>query len=636
MSLEKILGKSRSSLILMHPTSLPDPEGRAYGIGELGSEAFRFIDFLRDSGVHCWQILPLGHTGYMNSPYQTFSRCAGSPFLISIERLRDVGDLSDADHDAYVQGVGESDMTASRADYGWLFHHKLGQGWQDENAVLRQAFAGFQERDADDPRRKEYEAFLEKHNHQSGGWLQDYTEYMAIKENMGHAPWSEWDSDFRECAIFRKKRDKLLEKKPEIAKSIDFYRYLQFCFFNQWFAIRDYAHEQGRKIIGDMPWYVGYDSADVWANRSAFQLDEKGTPLFVAGVPPDYFSETGQLWGNPLYDWFHPNSVDWWENAVGFLLETVDVVRLDHFRAIDTYWKIPQEWASRKKNALEGYWGKGPGHELLKALQMRLHQGGRLPSAQLPLIAEDLGFLDPLYASPEEYPKDWNPKARYKVDTSFRILLEDNGPSLQPAFDIEKGEYSTRIGVDHLMEEYGLPFMAVAHFGFDGSDRHNPETAAKDCVLYTGTHDNDTTLGWYLERTKKAVEEACEKRKKHKDALKEGLEKNEPPQGEENGERPQEDPDLIQDVLGKVVHIDKKLPQYDVVWELIEMTLHSDAALAGAPMQDILGLGTEARMNLPGDQSREWWNWRMKPEQSDYSKLTEKISDLLNRTHRRE
>jgi 4-alpha-glucanotransferase len=627
-----MLGRKRAGLVLLHPSCLPDPAGAAYGIGELGGEAFRFVDFLADAGVLAWQLLPLGHTGYMNSPYQTFSRCAGSPYLVSVEKLREAGDLSSADHDAYVERVRASGSRPERADFGWLFRNKLGGCWKDSDAVLRRAFEGFEKRGPSDPRRRAYDAFQAQHGHELGGWLSDYAEYMAIKENLGHKPWSQWPAEFREATDWRKNQDRLLRENPEIARSVDFYRWLQFVFFEQWFAVRDHAHARGRLLIGDAPWYVGHDSADVWANRNVFQLDEKGTPLFVAGVPPDYFSKTGQLWGNPLYDWFKPESIDWWMNAIEFLLTTVDIVRLDHFRAIDTYWKIPWDWAQREKTATEGCWGKGPGFELLKSLQIRLQQRGRLSStSQLPIIAEDLGFLDPLFATPAEYPPDWNPHARFQVDAAFRLLLEDQGPSLQPAFNLESGEYSTRVGVDHLLDEYGLPFMAVSHFGFEGSDRHHPETAAEGCVLYTGTHDNNTTVGWYMDLMAPRVEEKRLERKRHLDELNRQIREN---GGDGHPQHEPPDGDTIIDVFKTPVLVDRPLPQRDVAWEVIERTMHGRAGLAGSTMQDLLGLGAEARLNLPGDQSREWWVWRMRGDQARYGDLAGRLRALMEKSGR--
>lgn len=636
MSFKNILGQERCSLVLMHPTSLPDPEGAAYGVGEIGSEAFRFAEFLRDAGVGAWQILPLGHTGYMNSPYQTFSRFAGSPYLISVEKLLAVGDLTRAAHDEYVRAA--RDIPAGRSDFGWLFYYKLGGNWEAP-AVLRRAFEHFMTRQDGHVRREAFNAFCAKGNKEFGGWLTNYAEYMGIKEFHNHICWADWPAEFRDVHQWRKHRPDLLAHHSELKKTITFYQYLQFIFFEQWQNLKKHVNTCGRRIVGDIPWYVGYDSSDVWANREVFELDFEGRPLNVAGVPPDYFSATGQLWGNPLYNWENPATFAWWLDAVSFLLAQVDVLRLDHFRAIDSYWKIPFDWAEREKTAVQGCWGKAPGHKLLAALTERLKTEGRTgKNGQLPMIAEDLGFLDPLYPAPEQYPDGWNWDSRFRVTDAFmnemvairdaaheavrknNALAAENGnggngenggngvQSVEPAvpntlglaFSPLTGEYSTRKGVDVLLEEFRVPRMEVLQFCIEGGGLHGVRNACGNFILYTGTHDNDTALGWYRTHVSRRMEHALK-----------------------NGHFIE-----VADPLDRPVQIGKVSVLRDASWEMIQHAFESPAPCAGAPMQDLLGLGSEARMNLPGDNQGAWWGWRAERHAVDYPALCAALRQL--------
>ncbi|MBN1868552.1 4-alpha-glucanotransferase [Candidatus Sumerlaeota bacterium] len=607
MALEKLLGRDRSSLILLHPSSLPDPEGRAYGIGELGSEAWRFADFLFESGTAAWQVLPLGHTGYMNSPYQTFSRFAGSPYLVSVERLLEAGDLTVENHDAYVEAA--RGCAGDRADFGWLYRNKLGSNWDDSNAVLRQAYRGFKSRPADDARAARFRDFCDPEHSYSGKWLADYAEYMALKESCGQRPWSEWDEDLRYVERWRTSRDAVLERTPSLVESIEFFKYLQFVFWEQWEGLRKRMRELGRTIIGDIPWYVGHDSADVWANREVFDLDSDAMPNRVAGVPPDYFSEDGQLWGNPLYDWDNPRAVEWWTNSIEHLLRLTDLVRIDHFRAADSYWKVPQKWARDKKNARNGCWAKGPGAALLGAIRDRLMTTKRIVAdSPIPIIAEDLGYLDPLYATPEDYPEHFAKENRFKVDDDFRALMKSAAEALGAAFDPKTGEYSTRKGVDLLLAEFSLPSMRVLQFGFESVVPDEQGVSDVNVVVYTGTHDNDTVRGWYeesLAHEANSSQEGEEKIDLRIDRALECVGISAGATSSENGTRTR-----------------------DVCRDLLRIAFGSQSVLAGAPVQELLRLGSEARMNLPGDCSRSWWVWRATREQMDYPKLSAELGAL--------
>ena len=607
MTLKKLLGRERSSLILLHPSSFPDPEGRPYGIGEIGSQAVRFIDFLLESGTLAWQILPLGHTGYMNSPYQTFSRFAGSPYLISVELLLESGDLSQEEHDAYVARARE--LPNTQTDFGWLYRNKLGGGWEDSGAVLRQAYFGFKRRGEQDPRVVQFGEFCAPGHAHSGKWVVDYAEYMALKEHHGQRPWSEWHDCCRFVERWRAEREGMLAQTPALAQSVEFFKYLQFIFCEQWRRLRLKMRERGRLLIGDIPWYVGHDSADVWANREVFDLDADGMPQHVAGVPPDYFSNDGQLWGNPLYNWDNPRTTEWWIDSIEHLLFMTDVVRIDHFRAADSYWCIPYEWATTEKTARKGYWAKGPGASLLGAIRERLIATHRIePDHPVPIIAEDLGFLDPLYATPQDYPENIANESRFEVEENFHTRLAAKDLSLGDAFDPKTGEYSTRKGVNLLLDQFGLPAMRVLQFGFESVVPNAQGVSDVNVALYTGTHDNDTVLGWYEE----------------------GL-AHETANGENHGDRLDDRINRALEYLGisaAQASSDRPARARDVCRDMIRIAFGSQALLAGAPIQDLLRLGSAARMNFPGDSSRPWWTWRATLEQMDYPKLAAELGAL--------
>lgn len=402
----------RSSGILMHPTSFP---GR-YGIGDLGPQAYRFIDFLYTSGTKLWQILPLGPTGYGDSPYQSFSAFAGNPYLISPDLLLDENLLHTDDL------AGKLDFTNEQVDFGRVIGWKLN--------LLERAFIRFKREPELASVREAYLAFCAD----SANWLDDYALFMAIKEANGGGAWSGWSDKL-------KNRDDatLAEASQNYKDAIERFKFYQFIFFRQWDNLHAYAKENGIRIIGDIPIFVAFDSADVWSNPELFYLDDKKLPTVVAGVPPDYFAPTGQLWGNPLYKWsIHKETrYAWWIERFQAMLELVDIVRLDHFRGFAGYWEV----AADSLTAEYGRWVPGPADDFFAALRGAL--------GELPIIAEDLGEITP--------------------------------------------------DVFELRDDFNLPGMRIAQFGF--SDEENeflPQNYPENCVAYTGTHDNDTVQGWYV------------------------------------------------------------------------------------------------------------------------------------------
>ena len=400
----------RSSGILLHPTCLPG----SYGVGDLGQEAYKFIDFLADSGCNLWQVLPLGPTGYGDSPYQCFSAFAGNPYLVSPEELVKDGLLTQADLD---------DMPAwnpSRVDFGGLYLWKPG--------LLDKAFVTF-ETNKRAAIHKEFDDFCSENSF----WLDDFALFMALKDANGGSAWNKWPDDLRnrEIAALKKATQKY---QPEIIRQ----KFRQFLFFRQWNSLKTYVHKKGIQIIGDIPIFVAMDSSDAWSHPDLFYLDEKGVPTVVAGVPPDYFSPTGQLWGNPLYDWkkHEKTGYSWWIDRIKSTLSIVDIVRIDHFRGFAGYWEIPGD-ATTAEN---GRWVPGPGEKLFLAIRAAL--------GELPIIAEDLGEITP--------------------------------------------------DVFELRDKFNLPGMKIFQFGFSGPDNlFLPHMYKTNCVAYTGTHDNDTARGWY-------------------------------------------------------------------------------------------------------------------------------------------
>jgi len=485
----------RASGVLLHPTSLP---GR-HGIGDLGSEAHAFIDFLASTGQRWWQMLPLGPTGYGNSPYQSLSSFAGNPLLIDLDGLVKRGWL---DEKACPDDPG---LPVDSVDFDAVAVLKEGS--------LRLAFEQFKTR-ANDP---DFQEFLTA----NGAWLDDYVFYQALKDNHGGLPWYEWEPELvaRDPSAFAHWREQLADR-------IRYHEFVQYVFDIQWQELRASCQEKGVMLIGDLPIFVAHDSADVWARPELFDLDSRGQPLVVAGVPPDYFSETGQLWGNPLYRWEVHAAEDysWWVARLRDLLRRVDLVRIDHFRGFEAYWEIPAGSAT----AAPGRWVPGPGAKFFEAIRRRL---GSLPS-----IAEDLGLITP--------------------------------------------------GVEALREEFGVPGMRVLQFGFGpdtGAEKYLPHRYVPHCFVYTGTHDNDTTRGWFTSTEIATTQSFEDVRAERAFALR------------------------YANSTGDEIH-----------WDMIRLAFASVADTAIIPLQDILGLDSRARMNFPGKADGNW-RWRFQKDQIEVS-----------------
>lgn len=496
----------RASGLLMHPTSFPGIPS----IGCLGNPAVRFLEFLKQADQSLWQILPLGPTGYGDSPYSCYSAFAGNPVMIDLVTLFDEGLLTERPH-----------IPGAHASFRELEEVRLGS--------LMQAFRRFGEMDG--WKTDEYVAFEADH----AIWLHDYTRFRAIKASERGRPWYEWPVELKNRA-------------PEAMNAIDvtlrdailFHSFLQFQFFKQWRALHEKAQALGIRIIGDMPIFVAEDSADVWSHPSLFELDPTGRPSLIAGVPPDYFSKTGQRWGNPLYRWneIAQEGYAWWIDRFRILMGVVDVIRVDHFRGFAQYWAIP----ARNRTAENGTWMQGPGAELFTTLEKAL--------GPLPVIAEDLG-----------------------------IITED---------------------VTALREAFGYPGMKILQFAFgSGPDNaylpHN--YSSPRCVAYTGTHDNDTTAGWFRSLKPRR-----------------------------SGLRTKINP--IYAHLRDYLRIEPRT----IHWDLIESVLRSTAAWAIFPVQDLLGLGSDARMNVPGNASGNWM-WRLE-SMSDIEAVQAHLKALTHRFNR--
>jgi 4-alpha-glucanotransferase len=498
----------RRAGVLLHPTSLPS---RA-GIGDLGTEAYRFIDFLKQSGNKLWQVLPLNPTGYGDSPFQCFSASAGNPLLISLERLVEQGVLSQADLELHPS------FPSDRVDYEAASHFKV--------PILTKAAQTFLKR-AEGNERLDFERFCQT----NANWLDDFALFMVCKNAHDSVHWTAWASD-----IAAREPQALQTWTLRFAAEIAVVKYWQFEFFQQWQALRSYAHEHGIRIIGDIPIYVAHDSADVWANRELFCLEPQGNPITVAGVPPDYFSATGQLWGNPIFNWklLKSTGYKWWVERFRAAFRLYDIVRIDHFRGFEAYWEVP----ATESTALNGRWIKGPGAELFSTLQQEL--------GELPIIAENLGVIT--------------------------------------------------VEVEQIRQQFGFPGMAILQFAF-GNDPQGPSfrphNYVRNLVAYTGTHDNDTTLGWW------------------------------------NSEGTMDSIRTSEDVLKEHVFARTYLGYADdepINWAMIRTVLASIADTAIIPLQDVLGLGTEARMNLPGT-SRGNWCWRF-PTGVLSSELAKRLREL--------
>lgn len=489
----------RESGILLHPTSLPSK----YGIGELGSEAYSFVDFLARSRQKLWQILPLGPVGYGESPYQCFSAFAGNTILISIEKLMEQKLLLKEDISVV------PDFDTRLVEFGKVKAFK--------SALYRKAFDRFRASGAC----PDYGRFLQNNS----SWLEEFSIFMALKEYFGGIAWNLWE---KEIAFRAPKAVKFYRAK--LALEIEYQRFLQYIFFSQWLELKAYANERDIKIIGDLPIFISYDSSDAWSKGYLFELDAEGNPTKVAGVPPDYFSETGQLWGNPHYRWdeMEKNGFGWWKDRLDLLLKAVDIIRIDHFRGFESYWEIP----GGEKTAQKGCWVKAPGRKLFLALNE--YKG------DMPIVAEDLGFI-------------------------------------------------TR-EVEELKNEFEYPGMKILQFTFGrgSEERFLPHNYEENAVVYTGTHDNDTTVGWYL-KTKETNPEAIYQ-------------------------------------LNRYFNISEEIGEKAVCWILIESALSSRANTAIIPLQDILCLGSEARMNIPNTIGGRNWAWRL-----EEGLLTPEIENKLAR-----
>ncbi len=497
----------RASGLLLHPTSLPGP----HGSGDLGPEAHAWVAWLAQAGQRVWQVMPLGPTGYGDSPYQCFGAFAGNPWLISLEVLRDEGWLEEAD-------LAEAERFGSGAiDYGAVIPFRA--------RALDRAAARFEER-ADASARAAFAAFREANE----DWLPDFALFMALKEAHDGAPWSAWPAALRD-----RDPDALEAARTRLADDVTRHALRQHWFDAQWSRLRTRAGELGVRILGDLPIFVAYDSADVWSRRDLYHLDEAGAPTVVAGVPPDYFSATGQRWGNPLFRWerMHDDGYAWWRRRLRATLHHVDVVRIDHFRGFEAYWEIPAD----EPTAVRGRWAPGPGQALFDALRAELDVEEGAP---LPIVAEDLGVITP--------------------------------------------------EVEALRDANGLPGMKVLQFAFAGGadDPYLPHRYERNCVVYTGTHDNDTTVGWY--RT-----------------------------------APEPERDHVRRYLGRA---DAEVP-----WELIRAAQASVADLAVAPLQDALGLDGDARMNVPGRAGGNWtWRFAWSDLPNDLPDRLCELAQLYGRT----
>jgi 4-alpha-glucanotransferase len=506
------LGFPRTSGILLHPTSLPG----GCGVGDLGAEARSFADFLTDARQTLWQVLPLGPTGYGDSPYQCFSAFAGNTLLVSPARLVEEGLLDKSDLESVPR------LAEDRVEFGEAIKLK--------NKLLRRAFDNFK-RTPLTAMREEFEAF-ERHE---SAWLEDYALFRALKDARGGASWNEWES-----ALARREAGALANARESLRAETTAQKFYQFLFFRQWAALKEYCRARGIKIVGDIPIFVAYDSSDVWVNRHLFKLNDDGTPRVVAGVPPDYFSATGQLWGNPIYDWDSKKSevINWWVGRIRSTLRLFDIVRIDHFRGFAASWEIPAGDAT----AEHGRWVTAPGAELFEAVRRELQE----PS----IIAEDLGVITP--------------------------------------------------DVDALRERFDFPGMRILQFAFggDAANRDLPHNYQRNVVVYTGTHDNDTTVGWFVAGAGKgSTRDAAQVERERKFCL---------------------------DYLNS--------DGAEINWDFIRAALASVADTAIIPLQDVLGLGNDARMNLPASTKGNWdWRFRRGTLTTQVSARLRHLTELYGR-----
>ncbi len=493
----------RTSGILLHPTSLPGK----FGIGDLGPQAFAFVDFLKNAGQTLWQVFPLGPTGYGDSPYQCFSAFAGNPLLISPELLLSDGLLQPED----LKSVPHFEPT--QIDFGKIIDYK--------KSILQKAFANFLK--AKESFKNKFQDFCEVEK----DWLNDFALFMSAKDYHNGELWTKWSED-----IALRKPGAIQKWCALLKDKIEYHKFVQFIFFKQWADLKKYANENDIQIIGDLPIFIAYDSADLWANKNLFTVDDHGKLLFVAGVPPDYFSPTGQLWGNPLYRWEEMQKDDyfWWRQRIKSIFKLIDIVRIDHFRGFEAYWKIPGGALTAEK----GEWVKAPGDNFFSTIKKYL--------GELPIIAEDLGLITP------------------EVNT--------------------------------LRDKFNFPGMKILQFAFGkGMERKFlPHNHSQNCVVYTGSHDNDTTRGYF----DKAKNDGT-------DIFK-----------------------FTQNYLGYY--------EDNLTYEIIRAAFASVASMSIVPMQDILNLGSEARMNFPGKLGGNWsWRFTWGEVSEELTKYLKYLSELYER-----
>lgn len=517
--------------ILLHPISLSSP----YGIGDLGKEAYNFIDFLENAGQKLWQILPFGHTGFGDSPYQSFSTFAGNPLMISPDLLVEDGFLTKEDI-ATVPEFNQDKIEYSRViDYKYSLYKKAYKNLENSDLY------------------KDFLSFTKKNDF----WINDYALFMAVKNYFIQKRKNEYESKeykaYYKCAskymddnsvkdcyyggswnsfpqeLSEYKDTAVREYTALLKEEVEFYKFIQYIFFRQWKKLKEYANGKNIEIVGDIPIFVAADSSDVWSNRSLFCVNSKGFPTQVAGVPPDYFSENGQLWGNPLYNWktMEEDNFSWWVNRVKAITQLVDIVRIDHFRAFESYWSIPYG----SETAKTGKWKKGPNKKIFQEIKKQL--------GNINIIAEDLGDLNP------------------------EVLK--------------------------LRDELGFPGMKILQFAFGNSDNpyfpHNFEN--NNCVVYTGTHDNDTTVGWY---------NSCDEK--------------------------------TRDMVRRILNISGE----NINWDLIRMAISSSGKYCIIPVQDILGYGSDCRMNTPGVAENNW-QFRLREDvlTTEIAENLKYLCDLFNR-----
>ena len=501
----------RASGILLHPTSLPGP----FGIGDLGPQAYEFIDFLVAAGQTLWQVLPLGPTGYGDSPYACYSAFAGNTLLISPEVLVQEGLLDSRD-------AAGRQVAQRRIDFGTA--HKL------KEELLSKAYERYK-RTTDTTLRSAFETFAQE----EAQWLEDYALFRALKDAHGGIAWNQW-----EPPLIRRTSSALAGAREQLREQIEAHMYYQFLFFRQWSGLKRYCNEHDIKVVGDLPIFVAQDSADVWTNPEQFKLDENGKPQVIAGVPPDYFSATGQLWGNPLYDWerMESDGFKWWIQRVRATLKVVDIARVDHFRGFAACWEIPGEDTTAER----GQWVEAPGRKLFTAIRKAL--------GELPIIAEDLGVITP--------------------------------------------------DVVALREDFGFPGMRILQFGFGGDAKNIdlPHNYVPNVVAYTGTHDNDTTVGWFQSVAGEGSTRTAKQIERERQFCLDYLNSS-----------------------GEEIH-----------WDFIRCVLASVANTAIIPLQDLLGLGTEARMNLPNSTSGNWsWRFETNDLNEELAKRLKALTTLYGR-----